>query len=234
MTELKAQGPQHEHAMGKGIEVPGEQKGMKRILLEKGASLAQRFGPVNAIHDQFCGIHFYCGELHRQVIAYHYCCHLNEDLAQCVIYDSDKPDAKLIGVEYIISRKLYETLPEDERKLWHSHVYEVKSGLLMGPGIPGPAEDAFMKDLMNTYGKTFHFWEIDKGHKLPLGIPKLMGAFTADGQVDERLVQQRDEYLQLSTAESRKRREGFAYPEVHKDADSWFKGEVKQLELKKL
>lgn len=29
------------------------------------------------------------------------------------------------GVEYIISRRLYEGLPEYEKRFWHSHVYEV-------------------------------------------------------------------------------------------------------------
>jgi hypothetical protein len=29
------------------------------------------------------------------------------------------------GVEYISSRRLYEGLPEEEKKFWHSHVYEV-------------------------------------------------------------------------------------------------------------
>jgi len=42
------------------------------------------------------------------VRAHHYCTHLTEGVRQCVIYDSDQPGARLIGVEYIISRGLYE------------------------------------------------------------------------------------------------------------------------------
>lgn len=30
------------------------------------------------------------------------------------------------GVEYIISRRLYEGLPDEEKRFWHSHVYEVR------------------------------------------------------------------------------------------------------------
>lgn len=30
------------------------------------------------------------------------------------------------GVEYIISRRLYEGLPDEEKRYWHSHVYEVR------------------------------------------------------------------------------------------------------------
>ena len=31
----------------------------------------------------------------------------------------------MIGVEYMITPKLYDTLDQEERKLWHSHEYEV-------------------------------------------------------------------------------------------------------------
>ena len=30
----------------------------------------------------------------RQVVAHHYCAHINQDMRQCVIYDSDKKDAR--------------------------------------------------------------------------------------------------------------------------------------------
>ena len=62
--------------------------------------------------------------------AHHFCACPNEEVRQCVIYDSDKPNARLIGTEYIISDKLFETLPEEEKVYWHSHKYEVLSGTL--------------------------------------------------------------------------------------------------------
>ena len=61
-----------------------------------------------------------------QVEAHHFCSHISGDMRQCVIYDSNKADARLIGIEYIISRKLFETLPMEERKYWHTHSYEVR------------------------------------------------------------------------------------------------------------
>ena len=80
----------------------------------------------------------------------HFCTHLNEDFHQCVIYDANRPDAKLIGIEYIVSRKLFATLPDDEKKLWHSHDYEVGSGALIAPGVPDLGEHAVMADLAGT------------------------------------------------------------------------------------
>lgn len=41
------------------------------------------------------------------MIAYHYCHNLDADRYQCLINDSDTPEAKLMGVEYIISEKLF-------------------------------------------------------------------------------------------------------------------------------
>ena len=48
---------------------------------------------------------------------------------QAVIYDGNTRDARLMGVEYIISERLFNTLPPEEKKLWHSHQYEVASSL---------------------------------------------------------------------------------------------------------
>ncbi len=67
---------------------------------------------------------------HVQVEAHHFCACPNEDVRQCVIYDSDKPNARLIGLEYIISSELFEGLPEEEKVYWHSHKFEVSSGTL--------------------------------------------------------------------------------------------------------
>jgi len=126
------------------------------------------------------------------VIAHHFCSQLNEDIRQCLVYDSDQKNARLIGifllpfysflilygihvgVEYVISPRLFEGLDEDERKYWHSHAYEVKSGVLMAPGLPMKVEHQLMEELAPTYGKSFHFWQIDVEDPLPLGPPKLM------------------------------------------------------------
>ena len=62
------------------------------------------------------------------------------------------------------------------------------SGLLFMPGVPGPIERQDMEKVVKTYGKVFHFWQVDKGDNLPLGLPQVMMAFTRDGQLYEELV----------------------------------------------
>ena len=151
---------------------------------------------------------------------------------QCVIYDSNRKDARLIGIEYVISAKRFSTLPPDEKKLWHSHAYEVKSGLLTAPGLDEASEDSMMRDFATTYGKTWHTWHVDRGDALPLGIPQLMMGFTADGQVDPKLTAKRDQDTGNSAEGKKRRRAGFADPAPDPGADAWQKGAPVQLELK--
>jgi hypothetical protein len=93
-----------------------------------------------------------------QMEAHHYCHQINEDFAQCALFDSNTKDAKLNGIEYIISEKLFNELPEQEKKYWHPHNGEILSGQLVAPDIPHAAEKALMKVKMNSYGKTWHVW----------------------------------------------------------------------------
>ena len=85
--------------------------------------------------------------------------------------DRDASDAKLIGVEYIIPAETFDKLPPEEQKYWHSHVYEVQSGMLFTPEGSVTVDMPHMKHLINTYGKTWHTWQVDKD-PLPLGTPR--------------------------------------------------------------
>lgn len=196
-------------------------------VLSTGAELLQNFSPINQIHQHYDGIHFYSGEMERQVDSHHFCSHLDDDFHQCVIYDGNGPKSKLIGVEYIISEKLFDSLPEEEKVYWHSHLYEVKSGLLVAPRIPTLAEIPLMQKLVNTYGKTIHTWQIDK-HSLPMGPPSLMMSFTADSQVNPVLLAKRDKELGVNTEKKREKREkSIEYPDhPNPKADQWTQGVV--------
>jgi hypothetical protein len=197
--------------------------------MEKTASVIQTFKPLNKIHEHVQGFHFYSDDLNRQVVAHHYCGHLKEQVRQCVIYDSDADDARLIGVEYIISAELFEKLPEDEKLYWHSHVMEVKSGLLICPtatGVPRTvgdnAEMKYMEELINTYGKTWHFWQVDRGDALPFGPPKLMMSIVEESQVNTKAIEERDAHYKISTAEKKKQREHLKPKrDVDPKADHW-------------
>jgi hypothetical protein len=161
--------------------------------------------------------------------AHHYCSILNEELIQCVIFDGNTKDAKMMGVEYIISEKLFATLPDTEKSLWHSHVHEVKSGQLIAPGIPEIAEHALMEKLIRTYGKTWHTWHTDIDKKLPIGVPQLMMGFTRDGQGDAAMIKMRDDRFGIDSQAKRSSRSDIVAPPIDPGADSWENGKVVQI-----
>lgn len=203
---------------------PGGEKSATTAALEAGAALLQNKEPIKTLDMYLDGFHFYSGAMQGQMEAHHYCGKLNEDLIQCIIFDGNRKDAKIMGVEYIVSAKLFETLPDDERMLWHSHRYEVKSGALVAPGIPDAAEHELMKQLISTYGKTWHTWHTDRQKTLPIGIPHAMMGFTKDGQLHSELVSERDKRFEISSEKKRHSRADIAEPAAVAGADAWEQG----------
>lgn len=216
------------------VSAPGAEETAKTKVLEAGANLMQDKTPLNVLNAYMDGFHFYNGDMKGQMEAHHYCGHLNEEMIQCVIFDGNGEQAKLMGVEYIVSGAMFAKLPADEKKLWHSHVHEVRSGQLIAPGIPEVAEHEFMEKIAGTYGKTWHTWHTDKDLELPLGSPLLMMGFTQDGHANEQMVADRDKRFDVSSAENRKKRADIHYPPIDPGADAWQKGETVQLQVMKV
>ena len=50
----------------------------------------------------------------KQVIANHYCMPLHDELFQCVVTDTNKPGGRIIGIEYIVSDRIYQSLDDAE------------------------------------------------------------------------------------------------------------------------
>jgi hypothetical protein len=180
------------------------------------------------------GLHFAADDMGHQMEAHHYCAQLTEEVHQCALYDGNGADAKLIGVEYIISAQLFSQLPSQEKAFWHSHRYEVKSGQLIMPGIPTRIEREAMEKIVSTYGKTWHTWHTDQGDSLPYGIPHLMMGFTADGQAHPSLIQDRDRRFGVSTDAKGQDRQGIAAPSIQPGADAWQDGTTVQIDTKQV
>jgi hypothetical protein len=216
---------------GSPVASPGSAPTVETKVLDAGAALVQGKQPLQSLNLYLDGFHFHNGDMQAQMEAHHYCSVVNEEVSQCLIFDGNARDAKLVGVEYIVSRRLFETLDAEERKLWHSHVYEVKSGQLIAPGVPQVAENELMEKLVDTYGKTWHTWHTDRAHGLPLGHPMLMMGFTADGQAAQELIAERDRRFEVSSQEKRAQRTSIATPAIVAGADAWTHGDVVQLAL---
>lgn len=212
------------------VDAPGQPSTALTKTLDAGADMLQSRPPIAALNAYLDGFHFYNANMKGQMEAHHYCSTLNEEVIQCVIYDGNVADAKLMGVEYIISARLFASLPPAEKALWHSHVHEVKSGQLVAPGIPASAEHALMEKLVHTYGKTWHTWHTDQNKDLPMGVPQLMMGFTADGQIDPTLVKVRDQRMKVDSNKTKKARADIPTPKVLSGADAWQEGNVIQIE----
>jgi hypothetical protein len=191
---------------------PGEAKTPKTKILEAGAKLLQGTSPLKPFDIYLVGFHPMKDHPENQMEAHHYCHQVNEDFAQCVLFDGNTKHANLNGIEYIISEKLFAKLPEEEKKYWHPHNGEILSGQLVAPDIPDIAEKALMKGKMNSYGKTWHVWntgfydEKAGSDMLPLGEPMLAWSFNQDGEAKPGLVEKRDKEMKIDSAEKRKER----------------------------
>ncbi|KAK3165333.1 hypothetical protein QOZ80_1AG0031900 [Eleusine coracana subsp. coracana] len=119
-------------------------------VLDMGAQLVQALKPVKQMKQHACSFALYSRDPGRQLEVHHFVSRLNQDVLQCGVYDSDKPSARLIGVEYIVSDAIFETLPPDEQRLWHSHAYEVKAGLWTDVGVPEALQRSEMAGLAKT------------------------------------------------------------------------------------
>jgi len=192
----------------------GEERTPKTAALESGAAVLQAKAPIDQIAMYLVGFHPDKSDPQMQMESHHYCDQVNEDLAQCVLYDGNSDGARLHGVEYIISARLCETLPAEERAYWHPHNYEILSGQLRMPGLPAAAEDEALKGKLNSYGKTWHFWKTgvygEPNDPVPLGPPHLTWSFNRDGEAKPGLVEARDRRMDLDSADARGRRAGWA------------------------
>lgn len=195
--------------------------------------------PLTNVCEYLNALHIYCDEARQQgkarpIEAFHFCSHVDKDFRQCLIYDSNAPNARLIGVEYMVPAHVYRTLPAEERKLWHSHVYEVKSGMLILPTpsshLRDPAawerlETQALAEVVGWYGKTFHFWEIDRGDSLPLGMPRLMGSLTDNRQLDiDEALSDRNHRFGVDHRRKAEARQSVEVPQhaIVEGCDSWW------------
>lgn len=183
----------------------GESKSTTTKILETGSKLLQGNSPIKGFDIYLVGLHPMKKHPELQIEAHHYCHQMNEDFAQCVLFDSNTKDANMNGIEYIISEKIFNSLPTEEKKYWHPHNGEILTGQLVAPGIPKIAEHELMKNKMNSYGKTWHIWNTGyEGYPpddLPLGEPMLAWSFNRYGEVIPSLVEKRDKKMNINIEE---------------------------------
>lgn len=93
--------------------------------------------------------------------------------------------------------------------------------------MPGPnllptaaweaAETKEMEQVVGLYGKTYHFWQVDRGDKVPMGEAQLMMSFTREEQFERfrEVVGERDQRFGVSHVQKSEKRAGIEDPVVH-------------------
>ncbi len=161
--------------------------------------------PLDGLHAYLCAFHLAKKDPAVVIEAHHYCAAVNDSLHQCIILDGNGKNARILGVEYIIPDKVYRGLPDEEKKYYHPHTYEVTSGLLIAPGMDPKKEKEFMAGLLTTWGKCWHTWPNPK-EPLPMGPPLLMWSAMKDGMVSKQALAARDKQFDVNTDQLRKDR----------------------------
>jgi hypothetical protein len=91
---------------------------------------------------------------------WHFCKPNDKILMVCQLYDSNSPNATLIGVEYVITADAYKNLPDREKPNWHYHRIEFASNRAdpKFPQLSEQQQNATLKKMAESYGKVIITW----------------------------------------------------------------------------
>lgn len=101
---------------------------------------------------------------------HHYCKPINDDVIQCILFESTDANARMTEVEYMVSKKLVnKVIPGwSHKQNWHDHQEEIATGRVV---ILNPTDAKARKGLVDHVSKTdgiiFHLWP--KGAPIPDG-----------------------------------------------------------------
>jgi hypothetical protein len=118
---------------------------------------------------------------------YHFCKPNDKVMMVCQLYDSNSPNATLIGVEYMIDSKTYQALPDREKPNWHYHKEEFSPDRA-NPKFPllnEQQQKEWMAKLSESYGKIIINWNpMDSLPVFPSQIQQVQHPFMVNQTVN--------------------------------------------------
>jgi hypothetical protein len=80
-------------------------------------------------------------------------------VATCQIYGSSLPNARLVGIEYIITAKVCNSLPKEEKPNWFI-INKILATTIQGqfPELNAQQINAVLQHLLGNYGKVILTW----------------------------------------------------------------------------
>lgn len=107
-----------------------------------------------------------------RVPVHHFCKTINNDLIECLLFDSDEANANLVGVETIITKNFWATFTPEQQKEWHDHATEIiEAEATLPETIPEKAAE-IVEFLKGTRGRVIYFWNFPK-ENYPVARPFL-------------------------------------------------------------
>ncbi len=113
------------------------------------------------------------GDAHPNEIAHHWCKSVSSSLIECLLYDSDAPTARLVGVETIVPASVWKTFSAAEQAMWHYHATELKKIHATLPDTPKDQQAKIIAMIKPTYGKVYILWD-PLTSKAPIGQPTVV------------------------------------------------------------
>lgn len=104
------------------------------------------------------------------LIAHHYCKPVAGGLTECLLFDSDKPDARLAGVEVVVPAATFAKFSAAEKRMWHYHKTEIPKVSATLPDLSPEEAAKVAKSLEETYGKIYLLWDPGR-QSMPTGQP---------------------------------------------------------------
>lgn len=116
----------------------------------------------------------------------HFCKPNDKVMMVCQLYDSNSPNATLIGVEYMIDSKTYNVLPDREKPNWHYHKEEFTPTRAnpIFPQLNEQQQKEWLTKLSESYGKVILNWNpMDKLPAFPPQIQQVQHPFMVNQTV---------------------------------------------------
>jgi hypothetical protein len=109
---------------------------------------------------------------HPNEIAHHFCRPAKGGMIECQLYESDAPNARMIGAETIVMPAVYKAFSPAEQARWHYHKTEIPKVSATTPDMTPAQAKKLVADLTETYGKVYILWDPMTSDQ-PLGDPAI-------------------------------------------------------------
>ena len=107
-----------------------------------------------------------------EMIAHHFCKPVAGGMTQCLIFETDDPDARLVGVEVIVGPDVQGAFSTEEKAMWHYHKTEIPKVAATMPDLSAEEAAKIVKNIEETYGKVYLLWD-PSTNKGPTGSPSV-------------------------------------------------------------